>query len=223
METDHKNNNNQKNSIFQPPLRLTHFVIVSSLVALLLSGCAVRGIEPASELTSTYGVVNNKLPGAKHGSYVQWNTQYAVSVRHVGKLGKQTEYMSPTLDLQFIKTPSQQVPKWTNFTTHESVVLKGFPDTDEEVSIQGQVMRKRIWHYDQEVYQIVSGEIIPGMSGGPVVNKEGEVVGINVGILEEKINIENKYQKYSFFLPYSEIEKEWEKFQALPSKNPRTF
>ena len=180
---------------------------------LALSGCA-------SDKNIKYGAI---WDDAQNGSYVQWNEEYAVTAAHFKNKFKGSEYASTKVDVQFLRKQSVNFPAWSHHKNFEHVTMTGYPTTFAEKSVQGQVSGHTIKHWNADIYPLVAAVIIPGMSGGPVFNAAGQVVGINVGYTLEPMHLTEKPQIFSLFLPYGEIQKEWVKFmlekQTMASKD----
>lgn len=168
-----------------------------------LSGCA-------STENATYGWIGDVV--RQNGSYVQWDAEYAVTVSHFKYKVANSEYASKEVDVQFVRKSSKNVPVWTSHKNFEQVTMTGFPVPFEEKTVQGQVSGHTMKHWNVDIYPLVSAKIIEGMSGGPVFNGAGEVVGINIGYTLEPMHITQQPQAFSLFLPTSEIQKEWVKF-----------
>jgi Trypsin-like peptidase domain len=177
----------------------------------VLTGCTATPISGVGFLSSGIGV-------GEYATYTQWNKDYAVTVSHyTGYLDSQ--YQSPRLDVKFFKHTSKNgVREWADVKDGERVQMAGFIDEGSEFNImQGRVAKEKITINNQSVYRLITGALVPGMSGGPVLNVQGQVVGINVGYSTRKIVVESQKGLYSLVLPYSEIKKEWELYQKTIS------
>ena len=180
---------------------------LSILALAVLTGCAATPISGVGFLSSGIGV-------GEYATYTQWNENYAVTVSHYsGYLDSQ--YQSSRLDVKFFKNQTKNgVRQWADIKTNEIVQMAGFIQEGQEFNImQGRVARETITINNQAVYRLIAGALIPGMSGGPVLNAQGQVVGINVGYSTRKIAVDSQKGSYSLILPYSEIKKEWETYK----------
>lgn len=178
---------------------------------LLVQGCAsVDTTLPNVE----FGLVGNKYPDTKFGTYTQWNETYAVTASHVGKQPN-TAYQSKEFDLQFVKIPSSIKPKWNNFVIGEPVTMKGYTSKSNLFTVSGYGVNYELYYNRKRNYILVNSGIQSGMSGGPVYNSKNEIVAISIGHTVEEITIDKKTSIYSIVLPYIEIQKEWEKFMKI--------
>jgi len=96
------------------------------------------------------------------------------------------------MDLAVLKIAGNNLPKVTfgnsdNVVQGEDVFTLGYPfGLEGDVSFkEGTISRKVI--DDDITYLETSAEIHPGNSGGPLVNKYGEVVGVNTAMLGQQI------------------------------------
>lgn len=179
------------------------------LISLILIGCATREYS----INTTYGGLGKSIykPNA---SYVQWNKDYAVTAAHFVSPDHVPDYKSEYIDVQFIKKKSENIPVWTDFKPLEKVSMIGFPSIyKNEKIIKGYIAGQQAVFMGSGVYELVTGKIQEGMSGGPVFNENDEVVGINIGYTIEPVSVNNNKEIHSLFLPYSEIQREWDIFQ----------
>lgn len=181
--------------------------LLSILALAILTGCTATPIAGVGFLSSGIGI-------GEYATYTQWNESYAVTVSHyTGYLDSQ--YQSPRLDIKFFKRSVKNgIRQWADIKDGERVQMAGFIEGGSEFNImQGRVAREKITINNQSVYRLITGALVPGMSGGPVLNTQGQVVGINIGYSTRKITVESQKGLYSLVLPYSEIKKEWELYQ----------
>lgn len=176
----------------------------------------------SAQETTEYGPLTPKgnygLTDVSYGSYVQWNDEYAVTNKHIKNLRK-VAYYSEDYDLVFFKHPAKSAPDWTDTKENENLISKGFPfaNRKKENVIYGKSVATPDFITGSDGYAMISGTIIQGMSGGPVFNESGQVVGINVSYTKEPININGDEEIYSVFLTKKAIEKEWNKYKAQNS------
>jgi hypothetical protein len=183
------------------------------LFVFLLHGCAsIDNTLPSVE----FGVVGNKFPDTKFGTYTQWNEKYAVTASHVGRQHN-TAYQSKEVDLQFVKIPSSIKPKWGNFIFGEPVTMKGYTVGEKPMlfSVSGYTVDYGLYYNKSRNYALIDSGIQSGMSGGPVYNSKNEIVGISIGYTVEEITTSKGRSIHSIVLPYSEIKKEWDKFMKI--------
>lgn len=96
------------------------------------------------------------------------------------------------MDLAVLKIAGNNLPKVTfgnsdNIVQGEDVFTLGYPfGLEGDVSFkEGTISRKVI--DDDMTYLETSAEIHPGNSGGPLINKYGEVIGVNTAMLGQQI------------------------------------
>ena len=178
-------------------------------ICVLIQGCA--SVDPTLPSVE-FGLVGNKFPDTKFGTYTQWNENYAVTARHVGKQNN-TAYQSKELDVQFVKIPSSIKPKWGNFIFGEQVTMKGYTLGEKPTlfTVSGYTVDYGLYYNRSRNYALIDSGIQSGMSGGPVYNSKNEIVGISIGYTQEIATTKGS-SIHSIVLPYSEIKKEWDKF-----------
>jgi len=179
--------------------------ILAIALAVLLTACTASPITGAGYLSSGTLVTH-------FASFTQWNNDYAATVAHYEE-ALRDEKKSSTLDIKFFKQ-NGVARQWANPKDNEIVYMTGYTQAGSEYKlISGRVVPDKIYGYDR--YRLIEGLNMPGMSGGPVVNKQGQVIGINVGYSNQKIKIGGKEAFYTLFLPYEEISKEFDSIKKL--------
>ncbi len=197
-------------------MKIIKKIIAYALVctALLLSGCASG--DPQKDYA--YGWIGGDFITRQNGSWVQWDSEYAVSVAHLGEVEGQSEYISKDMDVQFLKRSSINVPIWRDYKIGDKVMMVGWPKTqDEEKRVPGVILEEMGQRSETSYvanYVLIQGMIEKGMSGGPVMNERGEVIGINLGYCLRTIKVAGKETNCSFMVPYLEIKNAWAKFQT---------
>lgn len=195
----------------------------------LLSGC--NGMPTAYVSDPVYDqafVVTSgaPLPMLLMATAIQWNEEYAVTAKHTPFL---RDVVHEGLgDVVFFKHKANKVPQWRQFVPGESVTAVGFNSFMMPVQGKGHTLASlvRLSGTPGSVfYSVHDGPITKGMSGGPVFADDGNVVGMNVAyIAKDQIDARTRpdladKQRISVFMSYSEIDKEWRRFQYLAHRN----
>lgn len=195
----------------------------------LLSGC--NGMPTAYVSDPVYDqafVVTSgaPLPMLLMATAIQWNEEYAVTAKHTPFL---RDVVHEGLgDVVFFKHKANRVPQWRQFVPGESVTAVGFNSLMMPVQGKGHTLASlvRLSGTPGSVfYSVHDGPITKGMSGGPVFADDGNVVGMNVAyIAKDQIDARTRpdladKQRISVFMSYSEIDKEWRRFQYLAHRS----
>lgn len=186
--------------------------LVMIAVLAICTGCASQ----KTDVGAPYGqmLVRDGLVGNATSSYVQWNKEYAVTVKH-SDVKHQVAYNSEDYDVRFVKKRSNTVPVWTDAQKGEILSMTGYPRPyQKEPTIRQGADVGTVNVYDKTTYRGVKTLIIRGMSGGPVLNANKEVVGINVAYSTVKVVIDGEQSDVSVYLPRDVIQAEWDKFKA---------
>lgn len=186
-------------------------ISVIIILSFMVSGCSSISSE------NTYGqfVTKEKHSAKSISSYVQWNNEYAVTVNH-SEINKNVEYSSEVYDVKFVKHPSQQSPVWTDVNKGELLTMVGYPRLGQkQPTIRKGVDIGNVSTDYKNGCRGVKTLIVQGMSGGPVLNSNNEVVGINIGYSSEPVVLNNQTTELSLYLPYDVILKEWNKFKGI--------
>lgn len=195
----------------------------------LLSGC--NGMPTAYVSDPVYDqafVVTSgaPLPMLLMATAIQWNEEYAVTAKHTPFLRNVAH--EGLGDVVFFKHKANKVPQWRQFVPGESVTAVGFNSLMMPVQGKGHTLASlvRLSGTPGSVfYSVHDGPITKGMSGGPVFADDGNVVGMNVAyIAKDQIDARTRpdladKQRISVFMSYSEIDKEWRRFQYLAHRS----
>ncbi|MFJ3075474.1 trypsin-like peptidase domain-containing protein [Pseudomonas sp. NPDC087029] len=195
---------------------------------MLLSGC--NGMPTAYVSDPVYDqafVVTSgaPLPMLLMASAIQWNEDYAVTAKHTPFLRNVVH--EGLGDVVFFKHKATQVPHWRQYIPGESVTAVGFNSLMMPVQGKGRTLDSlvRLEGTPGSVfYSVHDGPMVKGMSGGPLFAEDGKVVGINVAFIpKNEIDSRNRPDladkaRVSVFMSYSEIDKEWRRFQCLAHK-----
>lgn len=199
-------------------------VLIVSLSAFLAGCSGMPSIaEHDSPITQAFVVHSGApLPFVMMGSAVQWNEDYAVTVKHVYYLPGAV-YQGQG-DVQFFKRKaSGPLPHWGSYHPGEAVTAVGYDSFYLPRTGRGQALSAMVRLDAKEgnvFYGTHDGALIKGMSGGPVLGDNGEVVGINVAYLTAaelstttRADLRGK-ERVSVFLPYAQIKREWSRYIA---------
>ncbi|QTD31470.1 serine protease [Pseudomonas fluorescens] len=197
------------------------------LIGLLLAAC--NGVPSLvdeqdgyhGELTVSSGF---PIPYFFHGSAVQWNEDYAVSVRHIPFLSGVVYTCSTGCDLVFIRHKAKgPLPHWREPVKGEVVTAVGFSPLLFSMKGQGQAIGLRVMlpnSSDPTAYAAHDGPIVQGMSGGPVYGADGAVLGMTIGILYGELPKFGEFasrERLSLYVPYDIVQREWENFSRQRS------
>lgn len=195
---------------------------VCVLASVLLVGC--NGLpRPLANDEALHGhfTVNSgfPLPYFFQGSAVQWNQDYAVTVRHIPLLPGVVYRCSSGCDMVFIRHPAEgPIPQWRKPVPGEPVTAVGFSPVFMNLKGEGIAKSMRIKldnSGDPTAYAAHNGPIVKGMSGGPVYGNDGAVLGITVGMLTGAAPVFGDLkagERLSLYLPYDVINREWEAY-----------
>lgn len=131
--------------------------------------------------------------------------EVAITGRYIPKVLTRVVYLDPRRDLAFLALPEatpdlESVPLAQQEAGDGTrVIAIGHPYGLRYSSTQGIISNARRLHPEKNTHYIqLDAAINPGNSGGPLVNQEGEVVGVTTAMLD-------KGQSLSFALPVSEL------------------
>ncbi|MDF3863070.1 S1C family serine protease [Pseudomonas denitrificans (nom. rej.)] len=200
------------------------------LLLFSLAGCN-GWVSPESDgrLTDRYFTVLSgpPIPGFIVASAVQWNADYAVTAAHTPYLRHQAYRCSTGCDLLFIAHKADgTLPQWRQFRAGESVTALGSSSLLIPMSSMG-----KVWPVpfvddgsaSGERYGVHDAAIAKGMSGGPLIGRDGRLLGINIGFQADFRPPANRPElagmsRLSVFVPYSVIQREWLLFQAQSAR-----
>ncbi|MGE8303774.1 MAG: trypsin-like peptidase domain-containing protein [Pseudomonas kermanshahensis] len=198
---------------------------------MLLSGC--NGVPTSYVSDPVYNqafVVTSgaPLPLLLMASAIQWNEDYAVTAKHTPFLRNVVH--EGLGDVVFFKHKASEVPYWRQYVPGESVTAVGFNSLMIPVQGKGHALPSlvRLEGTPGSVfYSLHDGPMVKGMSGGPVFADDGQVVGINIAFIpKNEIDARTRpdladKERVSVFMSYSEIDKEWRRFQYLLARKAK--
>jgi len=125
-------------------------------------------------------------------------------------------YDDPDYDLAFIEYNFEKPKKQLKLATEpvedgDTTIAIGHPYGLNYTATEGIVSRALRLQGDLEYIQI-DAAINPGNSGGPLLNTDGEVIGVNTFIIQNSNNL-------GFALPYFYVQESLTNFKALGKKN----
>ena len=177
-------------------------------------------IENIIQIMTPYGtgtgfIIDNLIITNSH--VVGGLQEVVVSAKKIKRTIAQVVYDDPYYDLAFIKLQSLKLPQ-----TPIKLSTKEVKDGDTTIAIghpyglnytitEGIVSRASRLQDDLEYIQI-DAAINPGNSGGPLLNVDGDVIGVNTFIIQNANNL-------GFSLPYFYIKEAIESFLACGIDN----
>ncbi len=119
------------------------------------------------------------------------NAEVVISGKHIPQHVATVLFIDPAHDLAFIKVPENiklptiKVNQLDNLKEGDEIMAIGHPFGLKYTSTSGIVSKaKRVTSNNDINYIQIDAAINPGNSGGPLVNDQGEVVGVNTFIIK---------------------------------------
>ncbi len=142
--------------------------------------------------------------------------EVVISSKNIKRTIADVVYDDPNYDLAFIKLDSNLATKTLVLSTSvvkdgDTTIAIGHPYGLNYSVTEGIVSRASRLQGDLEYIQI-DAAINPGNSGGPLLNAEGEVIGVNTFIIQNSNNL-------GFSLPYFYVREALDDFKALNKEN----
>ena len=143
--------------------------------------------------------------------------EVVISAKKIKRVLANVVYDDPYLDLAFIELESLETPKTPLKLSKELVsdgdttIAIGHPYGLNYSATEGIVSRASRLQDDLEYIQI-DAAINPGNSGGPLLNVNGDVIGVNTFIIQNANNL-------GFSLPYFYVQEALDAFLLLKKKN----
>jgi serine protease Do len=147
---------------------------------------------------------------------VKGNYEIAISGKHLPKVMSPVYYNDPRYDLAFIGVPQgTDLPLITLGNSHpvkdgDKVIAIGHPYGLNYTATEGIVSKASRQNRGLNYIQI-DAAINPGNSGGPLVNEDGEIVGVNTFIIAGGDNL-------GFALPVSYLEEALNEYKPFYGK-----
>lgn len=119
--------------------------------------------------------------------YVAESNSYTLSqTSDVAFINVSTEAIAKEQLLQYAPV-SVDKQRFDNLVEGEEMTLRGIPDSGRIEAVNGTLIYPWIFAEDFNQYMmVISGEILPGMSGGGAFDSAGNFVGILCGVSEER-------------------------------------
>lgn len=142
--------------------------------------------------------------------------EVVISSKQIKRTIAQVVYDDPDYDLAFIKSdfnvPSNPLKLSSKSVTDgDTTVAIGHPYGLNYTATEG-IVSKSSRLYDDLEYIQIDAAINPGNSGGPLLNVEGEVIGVNTFIIQNANNL-------GFALPYFYVEETIQNFKKIDAIN----
>jgi serine protease Do len=142
--------------------------------------------------------------------------EVVVAGRELKKVKAKVLFIDPFLDVAFIKSPLEgyeegPVLSKTTVLEGETVLAIGHPFGLKNTSTGG-IVSKTERDYNNIKYFQIDAAINPGNSGGPLINSNGEIIGMNTFIIKEGDNL-------GFSLPHYYIRESIESYRNLSGKS----
>lgn len=137
--------------------------------------------------------------------------EVVVNGREFEKTTAKVVFIDPHLDVAFIESPVPAVdgPVLSDREVNEgdTVLAIGHPMGFKYTSTSG-IISKTERDYNGIKYFQIDAAINPGNSGGPLINSEGEIIGVNTFIIRDA-------ESLAFSLPFTYIKECFESYSSL--------
>lgn len=138
------------------------------------------------------------------GSSVPVNEEYQITARHVAQVSWDLDVIHhPRCDLSLVRASSSHIPQWGLIYPDEKVTHEGHSLLGNKVKGEGKYLQDVFDTNTDCLYSLSDAPVMSGMSGGPVFNDKGEIVGITVAIVNNPEDLTNlrPAERYSQFVP----------------------
>lgn len=179
------------------------------MIATSLTSCIATNGEvshTANHEANNMVVIGVPMLFGGFGSSVPVNTQYHVTAKHVARLSWDLDVIHhPYCDLSLVRTNSHvnEVPNWGLIYTDQAVTHQGHSLLGTSIKGDGKYIQDVLDTNSKCLYSLSDAPAMSGMSGGPVFNDKGEIVGITVAIMHNPEDISNlrHAERYTQFVP----------------------
>lgn len=186
------------------------------LLAVSTSSCTVLQAKTSPETS----VVKVELPTG-HGSGVHIGDGYILTAAHVAEKAKTVKlrseggkavegavlWVNSAYDIALIKTDESAFGSsplsCSEAQRGETITAMGNPLGIEFVSSTGRIAGKPRKVGPWESVFVTDMTIVMGMSGGPVFNEAGEVIGITVGVMAASVGFSPSIVGFGYVVPSS--------------------
>ena len=177
-------------------------------------------IENIIQIMTPYGTGTGFIIGEliiTNSHVVSGLKEVVVSAKKIKRIKAPVVYDDPYFDLAFIELESLEIPHTPLVLTKDTVsdgdttIAIGHPYGLNYSATEGIVSRASRLQDDLEYIQI-DAAINPGNSGGPLLNINGDVIGVNTFIIQNANNL-------GFSLPYFYVQEALDAFLATKKKN----
>ncbi|MCK9373434.1 MAG: trypsin-like peptidase domain-containing protein [Sulfuricurvum sp.] len=175
-----------------------------------------KSIDSIVQITTPYGSGSGFVIGTlivTNSHVVNGLKQVLISTKTLPKTIGDVVYDDPAYDLAFIRPPKTigtQTPlelSTSPISDGDGVIAIGHPYGLNYSTTEGIISRASRMQGEVEYIQF-DAAINPGNSGGPLLNEEGEVIGVNTFIIQNSNNL-------GFALPCYTLQEALEEFLAL--------
>jgi serine protease Do len=175
-----------------------------------------KNIESIVQITTPYGSGSGFLIGeliVTNSHVVSGLKEVLISTKTLPKSIGNVVYDDAAYDLAFIRSPEPigaNIPlklSSSPINDGDGVIAIGHPYGLNYSTTEGIISRASRMQGEVEYIQF-DAAINPGNSGGPLLNEEGEVIGVNTFIIQNSNNL-------GFALPYYTLQEALEQFLAL--------
>ncbi|MBV7261220.1 trypsin-like peptidase domain-containing protein [Photobacterium sp. WH24] len=177
------------------------------LAGLILSGCVMTNgdvFDAPKNMANQQVIIGVPILLGGFGSAVPVTPNLQVTAKHVARYSWNRDVIyHPLCDLALIRTDSAQVPTWGLIFPDQPVVHQGHSLLGNSIEGKGKYLQDVIDTNNNCLYSLSDAPVMSGMSGGPVFNEAGEIVGITVAIVDNPEDLANlrPAARYSQFVP----------------------